>query len=201
MIQRVLWVACFIVGCLVTSVAEAQQCGNKSVCVPQVDLEKFVALARERKCLDESEPEFTLDTISVLTDVDGRVFYTGADAKKPFKVTMKWCHLTVVGDGEVELIAARQTPATSGFRFRPKAYLGYLPLKLSDRDFDEGIDAGMLIDVAFVEWVNLNLAAGFRSVGAGLGFDITQNFGAYTGYALGWTAPHQNVNVGVYFAF
>lgn len=187
---------------LICSSAAAQvPCRSPSVCVPGDDLQKFVALARERKCLDESEPEFTLDSIAVVLDTDGRVFHSGADAKRHFKVTLKWCHLTVVGDGEVELVAAMQTPPTSGFRFRPKAYLGYLPLKLADRSFNDGIDAGMLIDLAYIDWVNFNLAAGFRSVGGGVGFDLTKNFGAYVGYALGWTRPLQNVNVALYFAF
>ena len=187
---------------LLCSSASAQTpCRASAVCVPEKDLEKFVALARDRKCLDENEPEFTIDSISVVTDEDGRVFHSGADPKKPYKVTMKWCHLTVVGDGEVELVAAMKAPETSGFRFRPKAYLGYLPLKLSERDFNEGIDAGILLDLAFIEWVNFNVAAGFRSVGGGLGCDLTTNFGTYVGYAFGWTKPLHNVNAGLYFAF
>jgi hypothetical protein len=198
-VMRVL--AFWLLATLWAPAAAAESCEAGKVCLPKADLEKFVALARERKCLDESEPEFTLDSISVVTDTDGRVFYSGADPRRPYKVTMKWCHLTVVGDGEVELVAAMRTPDTSGFRFRPKAYLGYLPLKLSERDFDEGIDAGMLVDLAYIEWVNFNVAAGFRSVGAGLGFDLTANFGAYAGYALGWTDPLHNVNAGIYFAF
>jgi hypothetical protein len=183
--------------------AASQPCDASAgkVCLPEADLEKFVALARERKCLDESQPAFVVDSISIVTDEDGRVFYSGADPKKPYKLTMTWCHLAVEGTGEVELVAALRAPETSGFRFRPKAYLAYLPLKLADRDFNEGIDAGLLLDVAFIEWVNFNLAAGFRSVGGGLGFDITRNFGAYTGYAVGWTKPLHNANLGIYFAF
>lgn len=181
--------------------AQPTPCAEGNVCVPEADLEKFVAIARERQCLDDKDPVFTIDSVTVITDSDGRVFYSGADPKKPYKITMKWCHLAIEAEGEVELVAAIRTPETSGFRFRPKAYLGYLPLKLADREFNEGIDAGILLDLAYIEWVNFNLAAGFRSVGAGLGFDLTTNFGAYAGYALGWTKPLHNANVGIYFAF
>lgn len=183
--------------------AAAQPCTPAAgkVCLPEADLEKFVAITRERKCLDDSKPEFTIDSVTIVTDADGRVFYSGADPKTPYKLHMKWCHYSIGAEGKIELVAALTTPETSGLRFRPKAYLGYLPLKLADRDVNEGIDAGILIDLAYIEWVNFNVAAGFRSVGGGLGFDLTSNFGAYAGYALGWTKPLHNANVGIYFAF
>lgn len=186
---------------LSASVSAQEICHEPSVCVPEEDLEKFVALVRERKCIDASVPEFTIDSITIVTDEDGRVFHSGADPRKPYRLTMKWCHLTVVADGEVEVVAALRPPETAGFRFRPKAYLGYLPFKLADREFEAGIDAGMLIDLAFIEWANFNLGAGFRSVGAGFGVDISQNFGAYVGYAAGWTGPLHNINAALYFAF
>lgn len=184
-------------------VAVAQPCRSPAgtVCLPEADLEKFVALARERKCLDTESPSFQVDRIVVVTDSDGRVFHSGADPRKPYQLTMRWCHLTVEAEGTVEVVAAMATPETMGFRFRPKAYLSYLPLKVSKRDFNEGLDAGVLLDVGHYEWANFNLAFGFRSVGAGVGFDLTANFGLYAGYGLGWTYPLHNVNGGIYFAF
>lgn len=172
-----------------------------NVCLPKGDFQRFLDIALERQCLEHTKPSFELDRIEIVTDSDGRVFHSGADPKRPFVLQMKWCHYDVEGRGEVDIVAGMRVPERSGIRFRPKAYLGYLPLKLEKVDADEGIDAGVLIDWLYFDWINLNLAAGLRSVGAGLGFDITRNFGAYAGYGLGWTAPLHNINFAFYFAF
>jgi hypothetical protein len=113
---------------------------------------------------------------------------------------MKWCQYEIEATGKIDLVAAMKVPETSGLRFRPKAYFGYLPLKLSKGKFNDGIDAGLMIDWLYIDSVNLNVAAGFRSVGLALGVDVTTNFGAYAAYSLGWTAPLHNINVGISFA-
>ena len=187
--------------------AQETPCQNDStsVCVNREDLKKFLALAKERKCLDDTKPAFQVDPITIITDEDGRVFYSGADPKKPYRLTMTWCQYTIEGTGEVKLLAAMNEPPVWGFRFRPKAYLGYLPSKLilGDSDFKAGVDAGLQLDFLYYQWVNLNVTAGFRSTGAGLGFDLTKNFGVYAGYAFTWDmqpTPH-NVLGSIYFAF
>lgn len=174
-----------------------------SVCVREEDLMDLIAIAKERKCQEDTKPQFEIDEITVITDVDGRVFYTGADPSRPFKLKMSWCHYEVLAEGKVTLIAAKNEPDTWGFRFRPKAYLGYLVTRAFEDDgsFSNGIDAGFLLDFFHVEWVNVNAAAGFRSVGADVGFDLTTNFGAHVGYGLGWKKPLHNIGAGVYFAF
>lgn len=179
------------------------ECSGDATCVAKSDLKTFLQIAEERQCLEKTKPTFEFDQVIVLTDKDGRVFYTGADPKRPYKLTMHWCHYEVDVEGEIHLVAALRTPETWGFRFRPKAYLGYLPLKLTEASasFDDGIDAGIMVDLFFVEWTNVNAAVGFRSVGLGAGFDLTENFGLYAGYHLGWTAPLHNVSTSLYFAF
>ena len=173
------------------------------ICVDKEDLRKFLALAVERQCLDQNTPEFELQPITIITDQEGRVFYTGADPDKPYKLTMRWCHYEVEGDGKVHLVAAMNEPPTWGFRFRPKAYLGYIPTKLlvSGPEFYDGVDAGVMLDLFYWQWANLNLTAGFRSTGAGAGFDLTNNFGLYAGYAFSWSDTPHNVLGGAYFAF
>lgn len=171
------------------------------VCLIREDFQRFLDIAIERQCLERKPPSFEVDSITVLTDTDGRVFYTGADPSKPYQVRMRWCHYDVTAEGKVTLVAAMQTPPTSGVRFRPKAYLGYLPLKLSKGKLNDGVDAGLLIDWLFIHEFNLNVSAGFRSLGVGVGVDLTQNFGVYAGYALGYTTPTHNINASFYFAF
>lgn len=191
---------------LISGIARAEvttecQPSSDTVCVSKADLEKFVAIAEERGCLEKTRPEFKLDEIVVLIDTEGRVFYSGADTRKPYKLVMKWCHYTVEATGKIDLVAAMATPQTSGFRFRPKAYLGYLPFKLSKGRFNDGIDAGIMVDWFFVDWVNVNATAGFRSVGLGMGADVTAGFGLLVGYGMGWTAPLHNLTTSLWFAF
>jgi hypothetical protein len=186
------------------AVAETPLCSSDdTVCLPETDFEQFVAIAAERRCLETTKPKFEIDNVVVITDLDGRVFYTGADPKRPYKLKMNWCQYEVVAEGKIEVVAAMQEPDTWGFRFRPKAYLGYLPTRLlsTDSTLSSGIDAGLLLDFFYVEWASLNAAVGFRSVGFDLGVDLTDNFGGYAGYGLGWTQPLHNVSAGVYFAF
>lgn len=183
----------------------APQCVSTvtEVCVPLADLKSFIALAKERKCLDETPPDIIVDPITIVTDVDGRVFYTGADPKKPYKVKLKWCHYDLNGEGQVDLVAAQREPETWGFRFRPKAFLGYLPLGtiLKDSAFSSNIDAGLMVDVFHVEWANLNATVGFRSVGGDIGFDITKNFGLSVGGGVTWDGFKSAVRISGWFAF
>lgn len=176
---------------------------DTEICVEKEDLKKFLQLAKERQCLDDTTPKFTLDGITVVTDQDGRVFYSGADPEKPYKLHMSWCHYEVSGEGEVKLIAAMTEPPTWGFRFRPKAFVGYLPLRAfeDDAEASDGFDAGLMLDFFYYKWANLNVHAGFRSTGAGFGFDLTKNFGAYLAYAFGWKEPYHQALGSIYFAF
>ena len=181
---------------------EPVQSCQGGVCVPKKDMGIFLKALKEKKCLKETLPEFELDEITIIVDKDGRIFFSGADPK-PYTVKMKWCSYEVTGKGKVNVIAAMMEPPTWGFRFRPKAYMGALPLEMlqDGNDVRDGIDAGLMLDFFYYQWVNANVAAGYRSVGAGVGFDITQNFGAYVGYALAWDGFDHGLNGALWFGF
>ena len=177
-------------------------CEPPNRCVSRSDLDVFVQLLKEKKCLQTEKPSFELDPITIIVDEDGRIFYTGADPN-PYQLKMKWCSYEVEGTGKVKVVAAMKEPETWGFRFRPKAYLGYLPLEplVYDSSAREGIDAGLMLDFFHVQFANANVAVGFRSFGLGAGLDITQNFGAYIGYAMTWASWNHNINSALWFAF
>jgi hypothetical protein len=162
----------------------------------------FLAVLKEKKCLTTEKPSFELDPITVITDDKGRVFYSGADPN-PYKLKMRWCGYEAEGTGKVKVVAAMKEPETWGFRFRPKAYLGYLPLEpiVYDKEPVGGVDAGLMLDLFHVQLANVNLAVGFRSFGLGAGVDITQNFGAYAGYGMSWNGWNHNLNTAIWFAF
>jgi len=182
-------------------------CEPPATCVPEEDMRTFVTLLREKKCQLDEPPKFDLDPINIVVDKQGRVFYSGAEPR-PYTLKMGWCSYAVEAQGKVDIVAAMREPDIWGFLFRPKAYISALPLEaLYELPEDESLDAtdlvdsGVMVDFLHYDWANLNAAVGFRSFGGGIGVDLTENFGAYAGYALTWMSWHHNVNVGFWFSF
>lgn len=189
-------------------IAQGQECSSGSTCMPKADVDAFVELLREKKCMQTTQPKFEFDEIKLLVDKDGRVFYNGA-MPHPYKLKMNWCGLEVNAEGHLKVYAAVNEPSNWGFRFRPKAYISFLLAEpfyavLPGEEtpgFEDVWDAGVMVDFFHYDFVNVNVAVGWRSLGGGVGFDITKNFGAYVGYGLTWGAWHHNPNVGIYFGF
>jgi len=164
----------------VSTGALAQECPAGSTCVPPEDMDVFVRLLRERKCLQDTKPTIVADPIIIVTDEDGRVFASGGQPK-PYRIKVSWCPYEIEAQGKVDVVAARMEPPTYAFRFRPKAYLGLLVADLVTKDPDSALDAGLLGDVLFWRWLNLDAAIGARSVGAVVGIDITPTSGSTWG--------------------
>jgi len=186
---------------LVSSIATAQECAN-GTCVSSEDMAKFVTVLKEKKCLQTEKPTFTLDPINLIVDQQGRIFYSGANPS-PYKLRMAWCTYSLEAEGKVNVLAAVEQPPTYGFRFRPKAYIGYLlaePFR-AGKVAKDGIDAGLMLDPLYLKDFNLNVHVGFRAVGVGLGVDIFRSFGVYAGYALTWDGFHSNPEASTWFSF
>lgn len=199
------WAA--LVAAFVTLQADAQESCESGTCVPKEDMDKIVTVLKSEKCLKDTVPKFELDPIDIVVDKDGRVFYTGA-APKPFTLKMHWCSYDVTGTGKVDLVAAIKEEPEWGFRFRPKAYIGFLlaePFYAQGSKESVGIkdvaDAGLMADFFYWKWLNINVAAGYHSFGGGLGADLTKNFGAYLGYSLTWGTWQHNPNLALWFGF
>lgn len=180
---------------------EPKPCAEGSTCVPAEDMQVFVQLLRDQKCRNDNPPKLTLDPVTIVVDRQGRLYYSGAEPK-PYKVHVEWCNYSIDAAGKVQVQVAQRVEPNWGFRFRPKAALGYLPVEaLEEKDASRGLDGGVLLEPFFFHWVNVNAFVGVRSVGAGLGFDLTKNFGLYAGYALAWGTWRSNPQAGLYFAF
>lgn len=187
---------------LVSSEALAEGEACTGTCVPPEEMKQIVEVLKEKKCLQTEKPVYNLDPVNVIVDRDGRVFFSGADPH-PYKLHMKWCSYDVEAEGKVNVVAAVQEPPSSGFHFRPKAYLGYLlaePFRKGGSAKD-GIDAGLMLDPVYIHDFNLNVHVGFRAFGAGIGVNIFRSFGAYAGYALTWDGFHSNPETSLWFAF
>ena len=193
-------ILCIILGVLllVARVALGTECPNGSTCVPPEDMKVFLQLLQDKQCLQRQQPAFHLDPITIVTDRDGRIYTSGAQ----YHLSMKWCSYDVQSEGPVTAVAAMTLPQAYGFRFRPKAFLGYLPLEaLKASDARSGLDGGLLLDFLHWEWANLNFSAGVRSGGLGLGADLTANAGVYAGYSITWGSWRHNPMGGFWFAF
>jgi hypothetical protein len=178
-------------------------CTAPSQCVAGKDMYTMVQVLKSRKCQLSELPRFELDPIQIVVDKQGRIFSSGADPK-PYSLKMAWCDITVKAEGRVEVVTAMKKPPIWGFRFRPKAYMGLLPLESFHeglRGFSDLTDAGFMIDFLYYDWANLNAAVGYRSVGGGVGLDLTENFGLYGGYGIAWGSWNHNVNLSLTFSF
>jgi len=189
---------------LIPSVASADNtpmCSETAICVPAEDMETFIALLREKKCMIEQHPEVELDPVDVFVDRQGRVYVSG-NGPQPYEVHLNWCSYELDILGKVEIQVAQRVEPEWGFRFRMKAAFGYLPMEaVATKNGMKGLDGGLLFEPFYLHWVNLNGYVGVRSFGAGLGFDITKNFGAYAGYALAWGSWRSNPHAALYFSF
>lgn len=174
----------------------------QGTCVPPEDMKSLVASAKLKSCMNHTQPTIESDSITIVTDKDGRVFFSGA-APHPYTLRMKWCEYELEAKSTIHVVAAMQPAPTSGFRLRPKAYLGYAlaePLRTNGQARD-GLDAGLAEEILYWRNLNLNVAVGVRTFGAGLGIDIFRSFGAYAGYAMTWDGFRANPLVSLWFAF
>lgn len=176
-------------------------CPNSDdTCVSKADLDAFVAVLKEKKCLQTTQPTFKLDPVTIITDVDGRVYYSGADPH-PYTVKMSWCGYDVTAQEKLTLVVAKKEPPVWGFRFRPKFAGSFLFVDaFNQSSAKQAVDVGILWDILYYKAFNLNVATGFRFAGAGLGVDIFKNMTLYGGYAFSWWTLKHNPSIGVGFA-
>lgn len=174
----------------------------EGTCVPPADMAKIVTVLKERQCFEKTKPEFKMDPVNIIVDREGRVYFSGSNPQ-PYKLSMSWCNYNIEAEGKVNVLAAVQEPPSYGFRFRPKAFVGMLVLEpfREGKKPKDGLDAGLMVDALYLKDFNLNVHAGFRSIGAGIGVDIFRSFGAYVGYALAWDGFHHNPEASLWFAF
>ena len=185
---------------LVSSTAGARECPPQDVCVERPDILLMAQLAREAQCRATTEPEVTAEPITILLDKQGRVFGSGT-GDKPFTLRLDWCNYEIEMKSQIRLIAAQAVEPHWGFRLRPKASVGILTRELLDGEtlLQYG-DVGLMLEPFFYRWFNVNGYVSFRSVGAGLGFDITTNFGAAVLFNTRWGEWRVNPFVAVFFA-
>jgi hypothetical protein len=185
---------------LVPPRARASECPVGDACVADEDLLVFSALLREKKCLQDTPPTVDVTPITIVTDKEGRVYYSGAQPH-PFTITTTWCNYTLVSQAKLNVTVAQSEARTWGFRFRPKFGGSFLLMDALERSAASAVDVGLLWDFFFWRELNVNVATGFRSAGLGVGYDLTKNFGAFGGLAFSFWTLRLNPQAGLYFGF
>ena len=190
---------------LLTSVVSAQDlpCPEGHFCVPKAEMrEVFIPLLKAQKCRTETEPTFELDSVVIITDRQGRVYFTGNEGPKPYKLKVNWCNYEIEAEAKIGVHVAQREEPSWGYRGRFKATFGILGTELLERDFESSLDGGLLWEpFYFLEIINLNAYVGVRSFGAGVGVDITDNFGGYGALAITWASWRMNPMVSLFFSF
>lgn len=172
-------------------------CEAGATCVPAKDMKVFLEVLKGKQCLQRDTPQFRLDPINIVEDKEGRIYYSGAKPH-PYTLKMSWCGYEVTGTGQVSIQVAMREPPMWGFRFRPKLAGSFLFVDaFKQESVAEAVEVGVLWEFFYWHSWNLNAATGFRSVGAGVGLDITKNIGAYLGYSFSFWTLYSNPQVGI----
>ena len=186
---------------LFSSAALAQECPEGHTCVENSDMEHFLELARQKKCMQEVLPEVEASDLVITVDKDGRVYGSGTGLQ-PYTLQVNWCQYTIKATSQVRLQVAKKGEPRWGFRFRLKATFGVLVAEAFHADEAQDVlDGGLLLEAFHVRWFNINAYVGVRSVGVGVGVDLTKNMGVYVGYSLLWANWRSSPIVSTSFAF
>jgi len=172
-----------------------------AVCLTEEEKKTVGDSLRELKDIKESKAQVVLkDEIVIVRDWEDRVYINGGE-KKPVRATLT-LGKTVERDLEIRLPVQtfyREKPPEPMFRLRIRAQAGVLVPSVL-KEFKSGWDAGAGWDFMHLGPVNLSAYTGIRSVGGGLGLDLTKNFGPYAGYAIVYDGWKSAAMFGVYFS-
>lgn len=177
------------------------------ICLTAEQKAQVTEAVKELDTIKKSKAEIQLEPIVIIRDWEDRVYINGGE-KKPIKLKLK-LGPTIDRDMELTLpiqIGYREKPPDPMFRLRFRAQLGFLVPTLIDvvRDGDtitEGLEGGLGLDFFHLDWFNVAVHTGVRSIGGGVGFDLTRNFGLYGGYAFVYSTLKSNGFVSIYFSF
>ncbi len=172
-----------------------------AVCLTAEEKKTVGDSLRELKEIKEAKAVVKVEEdIVVVRDWQDRVYVNGGSGR-PIKATLT-LGSTVERDLELQLPVQtfyREKPPEPMFRLRIRAQAGVLAPRIKD-SFKDGLDAGIGWDFMHLGPANLSAYTGLRSVGGGIGLDVTKNFGPYVGYAFLYDGLRSGVLGGVYFS-
>ena len=119
------------------------QCTDDSQCVAKEDLDDLLTIAEELQCLKTSNPTFYTDSITIITDKHGRVYFSGG-APHPYNLRMTWCAFTLNTDTSIEVVVAKAEEKEYGFRLKLKFAGSYLLTDGISKSAQDGVEVNFL---------------------------------------------------------
>jgi hypothetical protein len=187
--------------------AQMCECLPDGVCLNKEQKEQVTIAVKELDEIKSSKAKIEVtEPIIIIRDWEDRIYINGGE-KKPIKLKLK-IGKTIDRDMEMTLpiqVGYREKPPDPMFRLRIRAQAGFLIPTIFESPIEEhildGMDAGIGWDFFHLDFVNLSVYTGIRSVGGGLGLDLTKNFGPYLGYSLIYDGFQSAALAGIYFSF
>jgi len=178
------------------------------VCLPKPTVDEIKKAVIELKDIHESKAKLEVkDPIVIIRKYDGSIYVNGTQ-KVPLRA-----HLTIGKHIDRDLtirvktkVYERPKKPDPMFRLRPRFQIGVLLsesvgfLKGEKTAYDM-VDAGISLDVFHIDRFNVAPYVGIKSIGGGVGMDLTRNFGSYVGYSYGYDEGKSGVMIGTFFAF
>lgn len=175
-------------------------------CLTADQYERVKQALKELDDIHSSPAELRIEQpVTVVHDWQGRVYVNGGD-KSPIPAKLR-IGQHVDRDMAVTLetrVFYREKPPDPMFRLRLRAQAGILVpqfITAVSKERQNFFDGGLGLDFFHLGPVNASVNLGVFSSGAGLGLDVTKNFGAMVGYALIYDGLKSSVIAGLYFAF
>lgn len=187
-----------------TSYADEEQCIGK--CLTPSQFEQVKLALEELDSIHKSKATLTTeDQIVIIQDWQGRVYVNGGSTK-PLKLKLK---IGETIDRDLNFVLQpklyyRPKPPDPMFRLRVRAQIGLLVPEMvmtAIGDKQSFLEGGLALDFFHVGLFNVSAYAGVRSIGGGLGIDLTKNFGPYVGYSFIYNELRSSCLTGVYFSF
>jgi hypothetical protein len=180
-------------------------CPEGYTCLPDAQYATVYAKLEELAQIEEGVPTVSFEApLVVVTDDQGRVF-SNSTGDQLIPGTVEWGHMSADLKLVVDVDVRQKETPQAGFRARPKASFGVIPLAFRIEDPAQMVDVGLGLDFLYFRKYNLNAYLGSRSFGVDVGFDVFQNSGVMAGAHWTWpsagTPPAITPGVYWYFAF
>lgn len=181
------------------SLSRAEECMPPARCISDQNLQLIVDVLQEKRCLIGTLPRVAVDSVTVIVDREGHVQGTST---KPYEVHLDWCDYHFDVQSQIEVQTSRQVEPRWGFRLRLKAAIGLLGRDLVEgRRFLDSGDVGLMVEPFHFYLATLNGFISFRSIGVGIGHDVTSTFGVALLLNATWDSWRVNPFLAGYFAF
>lgn len=176
----------FLLVTFVSSWSYAQSCPEGYKCIPDSEAVKVRAVLEEYACMEKAAASgnigVTLEPYQIVITHAGQVL-----AKEYIAGTISWCAWDLRWKMQPKFQITREEPPqipTYGARVRLRAGVMFVPLWESS--FKEAFDPVLFLESVYWRSLHLSTHLGFRTLGTGLGVDLTNTVDVFAGVGVRW---------------